>query len=68
MLVTICVICMSKLGHYRAVYGILHICNVDFAEIVLFKSYGIICLPLLCFTVPDELLMNRSDSDGFFLR
>ena len=40
---------------------------MDLAENALFKSYGVICLLLLRFTVPDELSMNRSDSDGFFL-
>ena len=41
---------------------------VDFAENALFKSYGVICLSLPCSTVPDKLSMNRSNSDGFFLR
>ena len=41
---------------------------MDLAENALFKSYGIICLPSasLPSTVPDELSMNRSDSNGFF--
>ena len=41
---------------------------MDSAENALFKNYDVICLPLQHSTVPDELSMNRSDSDGFFLR
>ena len=41
---------------------------MDLAKNALFKSYGVICLSSPPSTVPDELSMNRSDSDGFFLR
>ena len=63
-----CIVCLSKLGHYRVLYGILNICNVGLAKNALFKSYGAICLRSPSSTVPDELSINRSDSDGFFLR
>ena len=51
-LAAICVIFMSKLGHYRVVYGILH---VNLAENALFKSCSVIRLPQACSTVSDEL-------------
>ena len=39
-LVAICIVCTSKAGHYRVLYGILNICNVesDIAENALFKE------------------------------
>ena len=45
-----------------------HLQCVDLAKNALFKSYGVICLPLPRSTVSDQLSMNRSNSDGFFLR
>ena len=39
---------------------------MDFAENALFKSSGIICQTQLPFSLPDELSMDKRDSDGFF--
>ena len=40
---------------------------VAFAKNTSFKSYGIICLPLLPSTLSDELSVDRRNSSEFFL-
>ena len=42
--------------------------RVDFVENALFKSYGVICLPPLPSTLPNELSTDRRNSCGFFSR
>ena len=41
---------------------------MDFAKNASFKSYGIICLPPLPSTLPEELSMDRRNSNEFILR
>ena len=41
---------------------------MDFTKNASFKSYDVICLPLLPSTLPEELSMDRRNSSGFFLR
>jgi hypothetical protein len=39
---------------------------VDLAENAVFKSFGVICRPPPPSSLSDELLMNKTDSNGFF--
>ena len=39
---------------------------MDFAENASFKSSGVICRPRLPFLLPDELSVDKRDSEGFF--
>ena len=41
---------------------------MDLAENALFKSYGVTYLPIPHSTVPDELSIDKGDSNGLFLR
>ena len=41
-------------------------CRVAFAENASFRSSGVICQSPLPSSLPDELPMDRTDSDGFF--
>ena len=41
---------------------------VDFAKNASFKTFGIICLPLLPSILPDELSVDMTNSSGFFSR
>ena len=41
---------------------------MDFTENASFKSYGVICLPPLPSTLPEELSMDRRNSSELFLR
>ena len=45
-----------------------HMCCVHFVENILFKSSGEVCWSHLPSSLLDEFLMDKRDSDGFFLR
>ena len=57
-------ICKAKMRYHtcRVLYGVLQICNVDFAKNASFKRYGVICLPLLPSTLSEELSMDGRNS------
>ena len=62
-------VCKAKVRYHRVLHDVLQICKlVDFAKNASFKSYGVICLPPLPSTLPEELSMDRRNNSEFFLR
>ena len=62
------IILKSKVRYQRGLHGVLHLQRVAFAENALFKSYGVIYLPWLPSTLPDELSMDIRNSSRFLSR
>ena len=59
----------SNVRYHRVLHGVLNILqHVAFAENALFKSYGVVYLPRLPSTLPDELLTDVRKSSGFLSR
>ena len=63
-------VCKAKVRYHTVLHDVLatDLQRVDFAKNTSFKSYGIICLPPLPSTLPEELSMDRRNSSEFFSR
>ena len=66
-LTTTYIILKSKVRYHRGLHGVLNIFNVAFAKNTLFKSYGVIYLPWLPSTLPDELSTDIRNSSRFLI-
>ena len=52
--------------HHGVLYGVFRVCHVALAENSSFKSSGIIWRSSLLSLLPNELSMDKIDSNGFF--